>query len=73
MTFNKLFLIDFQTDLIQELLNIICQKKQLKVYHLHVLLHSSIKHLDLSVCNSVINDQILNTLGYRCKVHKMSN
>lgn len=55
------------SDIIQELLNVICDKKQLKVCHLHVLLHSNIKHLDLSVCSSLVNDQLLAALGYRCK------
>ena len=36
--------------------------------HLHILLHSNIKHVDLSVCSSLVNDQTLGTVGYRCKV-----
>jgi len=55
------------SDLIQELLNILSEKKQLKVCHLHILLHSNIRHLDLSVCSSLINDQILGVVGCRCK------
>ena len=62
--------VDFFSDseLIQELLNILCEKKQLKVCHLHILLHSNMKHLDRSVCSSVVSDQILGVVGYRCKV-----
>lgn len=44
------------------------QKKQIKVCHLHVLLHSNVKHVDLSVCSSLINDQIISAVGFRCKV-----
>ena len=56
------------SDLIQKLLNILCERKQLKLSHLHVLLHSNIKHLDLSVCSSLITDQILSAVGCRCEV-----
>ena len=38
--------------------------------HLHVLAHSNIKHLDLSICNSLITDQLITAVGYRCKVRK---
>ncbi|KAL9982234.1 hypothetical protein ACROYT_G004259 [Oculina patagonica] len=55
------------SDLIQKLLNILCEKKQLKMSHLHVLLHSNVKHLDLSVCSSLVTDQILSPVGCRCK------
>ena len=36
--------------------------------HLHVLAHSNIKHLDLSMCSSLITDQLITAVGYRCKV-----
>lgn len=58
------------SDLIQELLNILCERKELKVSHLHVLAHSNIKHLDLSMCSSLISDQLITAVGYRCKVRK---
>ena len=38
--------------------------------HLHVLAHSNIKHLDLSMCSSLITDQLITAVGFRCKVRK---
>jgi len=58
------------SDIIQELLNILCERKELKVSHLHVLAHSNIKHLDLSICGPLITDQLILAVGYRCKVRK---
>lgn len=35
--------------------------------HFHVLLHSNIKHVDLSACSSLISDQIISAVVFRCK------
>ena len=54
--------------MIQQLVDMTIQKQVLKASYLPILIHENITKLNLSLCHSIVSDQVLKLLHLRCKV-----
>ncbi|KAK3739814.1 hypothetical protein QZH41_009056, partial [Actinostola sp. cb2023] len=52
---------------IQELLTILAKKKLLKASYLHSLVHCGMTALDLSPCNYLVSDSVIQMITRRCQ------